>query len=932
MQVGLLAGADAAGGSDASSVVLEGVRVAHTAALSNPGDERHICDRPVTMAGSDAEMLVAIVDRGVAGCFLCCGSLELPLAFADIKHDHALVTITVHEAVHPGCRHKGSPVEFSCRSCAEAEAWQHEMRGAIEQANSKHWGVSRSLIHEQQARWDADRQRYHGMTVAEYFKEIGLGHVYDQTWQWCSDVLAGLEQKVNKSAADLQSIEYFRSKVHKTEPYEDMELTDYMNVLKSRDLVPAAQQVSYASFIAPDTDSSKRPKVGAATVFVSHVWKMTAMDFFEVCLAEMADDDYAWIDLYCHNQYQGPISTIGDENSMYWVEKFGQLIAGIGKVLAVVTDWEAPVMLTRIWCLFELNAAIETGADLRFVATAAQRQDLSLNLNEKFRKLDGILSNIDVRECDAKRPHEIQDKGIFLKRLSGVEDEVNRKLRTEMQRWLCDAADSVLYRTDPLRPKLDRDAMEMELQSTGKAGARTAWFLEQWPCILPLLGWLDSVLMAIAFYLFGAVGATTGIWGWSALGLAVFGVILLFLGGPFKETLQPWVFVAAAVFTVLRVWQGTPSTQALWSWAALLLGAAAMIMWIGPTQELEEFREARQLRHPPLCGGVVQDALGSHRASIYKWSKVVNVCVVPWGLLWLYGWRMALFAVPAGYFVANAIVAPLQDRAAEVAFRSALCIKVGWLRLGAGDAETAVRIFAQANAELSRQFGLRAASQEEYIRFSAVAGHVRALCEAGMHGEAETIAASVPRFEDCEGVLMRAGIAAALRAPDALVLELLHQAATARWPEHLEGKGNYIDQPYFVPAGSCRPGWASGSAQRVEPGLPEWEEFLARMVPGGAASEENRSAWDAYVGLTIQAMQLYRARADRGCTPEELDEYNAHVGQLPFASSARELQDRGLPFEDCDDETRRLRLLQSDFGHPAFACALQNAGFAKNPN
>ena len=85
------------------------------------------------------------------------------------------------------------------------------------------------------------------------------------------------------------------------------------------------------------------------------------------------------------HQYQGAVSTIGDENSEYWINKFGELVGGIGEVMAIVTDWEAPVILTRIWCLFELNAAIDTGAELRFVATLAEQQDLSLNLDRKSR-------------------------------------------------------------------------------------------------------------------------------------------------------------------------------------------------------------------------------------------------------------------------------------------------------------------------------------------------------------------------------------------------------------------------------------------------------------------------------------------------------------------------------------------------------------------
>ena len=70
----------------------------------------------------------------------------------------------------------------------------------------------------------------------------------------------------------------------KSEAYGEMELTDYMNLLKHQDLVPAGQQVAYASLIADESDSSGHRKVGQATVFVSHVWKMAARDFFAICL------------------------------------------------------------------------------------------------------------------------------------------------------------------------------------------------------------------------------------------------------------------------------------------------------------------------------------------------------------------------------------------------------------------------------------------------------------------------------------------------------------------------------------------------------------------------------------------------------------------------------------------------------------------------
>ena len=471
--------------------------------------------RSVTLAADAIKQpgQARLEDRGVRGAILCISGdrtqtqIDLPLSFASIEREGATLSITVHKDVHPDCEHGGKPICLTCTEGAAeaAESWKREMEQAIEKVDTKHWGASKSFIREQRDRWAAEGERCKGMSVAEYFIDIGLGHVYDDTWSWCAGVLEGLEAKESKSVADAKEIAYYRRKVEKTEVYEDMELTDYMNILKHRDLVPAKRMVSYADFIHAEVDSTGRRKVSEATVFVSHVWKMTTKDFFEVCLAEMAEEDYAWIDLYLHNQYQGAVSAIGDENSEYWVKKFGELIGGIGKVIAIVTDWESPVMLTRIWCLFELNAAIDTGAELRFVASSAQRMDLMLNLQEKFKYMSAIVQNIEVRNCDAKRPHEIQDKAVFLSKLAGVEDEVNDKLRKAMQLWLAETAQGVLARSDPSREPLGPAEIELEIAQNQvrwcicccPMTVKVTRLLERWPR-LPMLLLLLGVSTMLA--------------------------------------------------------------------------------------------------------------------------------------------------------------------------------------------------------------------------------------------------------------------------------------------------------------------------------------------------------------------------------------------------------------------------------------------------
>jgi hypothetical protein len=848
----------------ASSNATSNSTTVHAAALDASG-EGTLGEPNIVLDARGAQHQATLEDRGVHGAFLSCGDMDLPLAFAKIECDSATVTVTVHETVHPGCEHKGIPIALTCCDSSVAETWQHEIDQANEHVNGKHWGTSKGMIREQWERWEAERERCDDvdMTVAQYFHRIGLEQVYDETWSWCAGVLAGIEAKEEKSVADITEINYYKRKVEKTELYSDMELTDYMNILKHTDLVPAGKQVSYASFIAEESDRSGHRNVGKATVFVSHVWKMTVRDFFEVCLAEMADDDYAWIDLYLHNQYQGAVSTIGDENSMYWINKFGELIAGIGKVVAIVTDWEKPVMLTRIWCLFELNAAIDTGAELKFVATAAQRQELSLNLDKKFQGLGTIVSNVEVRDCDAKRPHEILDKAIFLGKLRGIEDEVNDKLRTEMQRWLCEAANGVIQRTDPHRPRLDRSEMMLEQSELGEgsycsyersyccfpmpSGAKLTLVVERLPWLGPLLRLLGFVIASTAC-------------------LPVMDMFRESADGSNSSSTS-----GAPVYYWIPIWPGHDGRP-----IALLIGG---LIINGSGQHLIVHQQSRQLRQPPMCGTWAT----RHQETIGRAAQSIGCVFVPVALGLSAGasGNDVLLAFLAAYLLTFGLVTPLSEAREAAGTRASLCCKAAWLRLKLGDSNAAAEIFGRAQGELTEVVGVKN-TQYSWI---AVAGHVRALVAAGRHSEAEAAAAQVPRFaeDDGEGLLLRAGLAAALQSPDAEVLALLLKAAEAGCD---------------VPAG----GRCMRKTLGAENGLCEWDDFMNRMAENTTGDDQLK--WEQYRTATVP---LVKARV------ASIDTYLEEA-----------LLVRGLPLSEDDDadiarQTMRSTLLRSYFEHPAWA-------------
>ena len=157
-----VAPADTAASEDPSSTALLPAREgARTRDSRDPCGEGALASRTVLDAQQGSAQ-ATLEDRGVRGAFLRCGGVELPLAFADIQCEGATVTVTVHAAVHPDCTHKGAPMPFSCASAGEAEAWEREIEQANERVNSKHWGVSKSFMHEQRERWAAEGERCKG--------------------------------------------------------------------------------------------------------------------------------------------------------------------------------------------------------------------------------------------------------------------------------------------------------------------------------------------------------------------------------------------------------------------------------------------------------------------------------------------------------------------------------------------------------------------------------------------------------------------------------------------------------------------------------------------------------------------------------------------------------------------------------------------------
>ena len=58
----------------------------------------------------------------------------------------------------------------------------------------------------------------------------------------------------------------------------------------------------------------------------------------------------------------------------WWTQAFRQAVVDIGHTVLVLQPWDAPVPLTRSWCLWEIYCTLDGGAELHIALSPAQHE------------------------------------------------------------------------------------------------------------------------------------------------------------------------------------------------------------------------------------------------------------------------------------------------------------------------------------------------------------------------------------------------------------------------------------------------------------------------------------------------------------------------------------------------------------------------------
>ena len=120
---------------------------------------------------------------------------------------------------------------------------------------------------------------------------------------------------------------------------------------------------------------------------------------------------------------------------------------GTGRVVAVMTPWDDPVPLKRMWCLYELVCGLRgaaKGVKLELRLSQEQRQGLVEALREDHNVVTKMLVDIDITKAETSSD---LDKALILEQIRALpegEHGCNVDLKALMRRWVLETLEEAV--------------------------------------------------------------------------------------------------------------------------------------------------------------------------------------------------------------------------------------------------------------------------------------------------------------------------------------------------------------------------------------------------------------------------------------------------------------------------------------------------------
>ena len=184
--------------------------------------------------------------------------------------------------------------------------------------------------------------------------------------------------------------------------------------------------------------------VGKAKALLSYTWRYALRD---VCsaLSAWATSEHRtpkqtpiWICSLCINQHRDFTAMYGSPKALG--AEFSTRIVSIGRILPMLTPWDQPAYINRLWCLYELYTAIRLGqCDISVILPPGEIERIRHGImNSGYSVVDAVLSRIKCEEATAWSEDDQQYITELIQDMPGGFDTLNERVKTYLRRWYVD--------------------------------------------------------------------------------------------------------------------------------------------------------------------------------------------------------------------------------------------------------------------------------------------------------------------------------------------------------------------------------------------------------------------------------------------------------------------------------------------------------------
>ena len=176
-----------------------------------------------------------------------------------------------------------------------------------------------------------------------------------------------------------------------------------------------------------------------------------ALQRWEESRADKRQPTFFWFDIFSNSQHKS-----SGRKYEWWIDCFREAIGRFGRTLLVL-EWDNPIPLSRIWCVWELACTVSTGAKLEVIMNEEEELTFGTCLTTQFDSLVARLSKIDVEHAEAHLPSDVANIQAAIRATAGGYHETNKQVIGALRSWMAGSSLSRLRAmpaADPLRAGL----------------------------------------------------------------------------------------------------------------------------------------------------------------------------------------------------------------------------------------------------------------------------------------------------------------------------------------------------------------------------------------------------------------------------------------------------------------------------------------------